>query len=77
MTKLIVQLLFIGGVTLVIGIRSTVSFFFQRKKWKGTLFFVIGFVIVLLGWPFIGMLVEAFGFINLFGFVISPLSKVD
>ncbi|KAI9018407.1 Got1/Sft2-like family-domain-containing protein [Hyaloraphidium curvatum] len=62
------NILFLAGVTLVIGVASTVRFFFQRReKLRGTVFFFLGIILVFLKWPFIGMLVETVGFVNLFG----------
>ena len=49
------------------GFSATFKFFFQTRKWKGTLCFFIGFFFVLFGWAFIGMMIEGFGFLNLFG----------
>lgn len=62
------QLLFLSGITLVIGFRKTLHFFFQMRKIKGTICFLLGIVLVLCGWTFIGMIIEVFGFINLFGY---------
>lgn len=61
------DLLFLGGVTLLIGVKRSTRFFFQRKKAKGSALFFGGMLLVLVGWPVIGMGVEVFGFINLFG----------
>ncbi|MCI03205.1 vesicle transport protein GOT1B, partial [Trifolium medium] len=33
---------------------------------KGTISFGIGFFILILGWPILGMIIEAYGFIVLF-----------
>lgn len=33
---------------------------------QGTISFGAGFFLVLIGWPFIGMLLEAYGFVVLF-----------
>mmetsp|Transcript_9025 Transcript_9025/g.12409 ORF Transcript_9025/g.12409 Transcript_9025/m.12409 type:complete len:142 (-) Transcript_9025:28-453(-) len=60
------NILFLSGIGLVIGVRKTAVFFFQRRKLKGTSCFLGGLFLVLIGWPFIGMCVETFGFINLF-----------
>jgi len=65
------QILFIAGLCLIIGIERTVRFFFGKQKLKGSLFFFGGVFIVLFGWPLIGMLIEIYGFIILFGFVSS------
>lgn len=60
------QLLFLTGLSLIIGLRKTFSFFFQRHKLKGTSFFLGGVVIVLLRWPLLGMFLETYGFFSLF-----------
>uniref|UniRef100_A0AC11EM58 KiSS-1 metastasis suppressor n=1 Tax=Ovis aries TaxID=9940 RepID=A0AC11EM58_SHEEP len=63
------NLLFLTGLSFIIGLRRTFSFFFQRHKLKGTSFFLGGVVIVLLRWPLLGMFLETYGFFSLF----SPL----
>uniref|UniRef100_A0AC11B3A5 KiSS-1 metastasis suppressor n=1 Tax=Ovis aries TaxID=9940 RepID=A0AC11B3A5_SHEEP len=60
------QLLFLTGLSFIIGLRRTFSFFFQRHKLKGTSFFLGGVVIVLLRWPLLGMFLETYGFFSLF-----------
>lgn len=61
--------MFLAGVTLMIGPHKAFIFFFQQRKWKGAVTFFGGILLVLLKWPVIGMCVETFGFINLFGCV--------
>ncbi|XP_064634840.1 vesicle transport protein GOT1B-like isoform X2 [Lineus longissimus] len=60
------NILFICGLAFVIGLERTFLFFFQKHKLKGTAFFLGGILIVLLGWPMIGMCVEIYGFVRLF-----------
>ncbi|XP_053463779.1 vesicle transport protein GOT1A isoform X1 [Nycticebus coucang] len=60
------NLLFLTGLSFIIGLRKTFTFFFQRHKLKGTSFFLGGVVIVLLRWPLLGMLLETYGFFSLF-----------
>nr|XP_058928815.1 vesicle transport protein GOT1A isoform X3 [Kogia breviceps] len=60
------NLLFLTGLSLIIGLRKTFAFFFQKHKLKGTSFFLGGVVIVLLRWPLLGMFLETYGFFNLF-----------
>ncbi|KAM4701589.1 vesicle transport protein GOT1A [Discoglossus pictus] len=60
------NLLFLTGLALIIGLRRTFSFFFQRQKLRGSSFFLGGALLVLLRWPLLGMLCECYGFINLF-----------
>ena len=50
---------------------KTFFFFFQRHKIKGSGCFFSGILIVFLGWPIIGMLLELYGFILLFGYVFT------
>ena len=47
---------------------QTGAFFFQKDKRRGTICFAIGFFVILLfKRTIIGLFIEAFGFLNLFG----------
>eukprot|EP00298_Acanthocystis_sp_HF-20_P029353 c8228_g1_i1.p1 GENE.c8228_g1_i1~~c8228_g1_i1.p1 ORF type:complete len:143 (+),score=30.55 c8228_g1_i1:53-481(+) len=61
------NLMFLVGTILILGVSNTVSFLSQKRKLRGTVCFLGGVFLVLARWPIIGILVEAFGFINLFG----------
>ena len=67
------QLLFLAGTSMVIGVKNTGGFFFQRSKARGTSLFLFGILLVICKWPKIGFFIEAFGFVNLFGCDASPL----
>ena len=56
---------------MIIGFERTLRFFFQRYKIKATLLFFGGILILLLGWPLVGVIVELYGFFLLFGLVHS------
>ncbi|KAJ1728389.1 Golgi Transport [Coemansia biformis] len=58
---------FLAGISMIIGVQKTVVFFTRRDKLRGSVAFFAGFLLVLVKWPIIGILVEAFGFLNLFG----------
>ncbi|XP_035871199.1 vesicle transport protein GOT1A isoform X2 [Phyllostomus discolor] len=45
---------------------SVLLAFGNMHKLKGTSFFLGGVVIVLLRWPLLGMVLETYGFLNLF-----------
>ncbi|KAJ0057666.1 hypothetical protein NL108_011596, partial [Boleophthalmus pectinirostris] len=58
--------LFVVGLAFVIGLERTFRFFFQRHKLKASSLFLGGVLIVLIGWPIIGVLLELYGFFLLF-----------
>ncbi|XP_010549807.1 PREDICTED: vesicle transport protein GOT1 isoform X2 [Tarenaya hassleriana] len=60
------NILFFAGVTLTIGVKSAMQLFTKRRNFKGTISFGLGFLLVLIGWPVTGMLLETYGFIVLF-----------
>ncbi|KAJ1990665.1 Golgi Transport [Dimargaris cristalligena] len=74
------NVMFLAGVTLIIGLQKSVYFFARPGKIRGTICFFAGIILVFVKWPVIGLLVEGFGFINLFGdffpVVISFLQKL-
>lgn len=61
------QILFLLGLTLIIGLQKTALFFARRQKLKGTASFAMGIILILLRWPLIGFLIELYGIFVLFG----------
>ncbi|PXF43702.1 putative Golgi transport protein 1 [Gracilariopsis chorda] len=61
------NVLYLAGVMMIIGPTRSVRFFFQKRKAKASVFFFTGMAVVLFGLPVLGMAVELFGFVNLFG----------
>ncbi|XP_041836202.1 vesicle transport protein GOT1A [Melanotaenia boesemani] len=76
------NILFLAGLTFIIGLRRTARFFFQKHKFRGSFFFLGGVSLVLCRWPVTGMVVESYGFFLLFrsffpmalGFVLSAVN---
>ncbi|KMT11743.1 hypothetical protein BVRB_5g105770 [Beta vulgaris subsp. vulgaris] len=60
------NILFLSGVALTFGLKSTLGFFTKPQNFKGTISFGAGFFFVIIGWPIIGMILELYGFIVLF-----------
>lgn len=60
------NILFLSGLALTIGLKSTISFFLKRSNYKGSISFLVGFLLVIVGWAFFGMIIEAYGFVVLF-----------
>ncbi|XP_042464898.1 vesicle transport protein GOT1-like [Zingiber officinale] len=60
------NILFLSGLMLTIGLKSTMQFFAKPKNYKGTISFGVGFFMVLIGWPVVGMILELYGFFVLF-----------
>ncbi|TBU42858.1 Got1-domain-containing protein [Dichomitus squalens] len=61
------NILFLSGLTLIIGPSKTFYFFARKQKLRGTVCFIGGILLVFFKWPFVGVIVETFGFLNLFG----------
>ncbi|PWN88370.1 putative GOT1-membrane protein required for ER to Golgi transport [Acaromyces ingoldii] len=61
------NVLFVSGITLLIGPQKTFYFFARKQKIRGTLCFFAGMLLVFMKWKLIGIVVEAVGFLNLFG----------
>jgi hypothetical protein len=67
------NLAFLFGLTMIIGFGKMRRWLLQRHKLRGTVFFLGGIVLVLTGWALIGLAIEIFGFVSLFG---NPLPNV-
>ena len=61
------NIMFLVGFAFLSGISRTIKFFTARSRLRGTLSFFFGIGLILYGWTFTGMIVETFGFLNLFG----------
>ena len=61
------NILFLVGLTLIIGPQKTALFFARRQKLKGTAAFAAGILLILMRWPFFGFLIELYGILVLFG----------
>ncbi|KAL2038688.1 hypothetical protein N7G274_008446 [Stereocaulon virgatum] len=67
------NILFLVGLTLIIGLQKTAVFFARRQKWNGTAAFVAGILLILVRWPLVGFLVELYGIFVLFGDFFSTI----
>jgi hypothetical protein len=61
------NLFFVAGVPMTIGPGRTAGYFFQPKKARATGCLAIGIFLVFVGWPVLGIALEIFGLVNLFG----------
>jgi hypothetical protein len=61
------NLFFVAGVPMTIGAGRTAGYFLQSKKMRATGCLSLGIFLVFIGWPVIGIGLEAFGMLNLFG----------
>ncbi|ODQ66570.1 Got1-domain-containing protein [Nadsonia fulvescens var. elongata DSM 6958] len=67
------NILFIIGITLIIGVQKTMVFFSRPAKARGSLCFVLGIVLILLKRSFIGFALESVGILALFGDFFSVI----
>ncbi|KAF2828871.1 Got1-domain-containing protein [Ophiobolus disseminans] len=68
------NILFLIGLTLIIGTTKTLAFFARKQKWKGTLAFTCGIALILMRWAFIGFVVELYGILVLFGDFLATIA---
>lgn len=59
--------LFLVGLYFSIGFQRTISLFTKPDRIRGTICFFLGALLVMLRWGLIGIIIEIFGFFNLFG----------
>ena len=52
------NILFVAGTFLIIGPRRTSTYFLQKEKMRGTVCFALGFLMVIWGWAFFGLVIE-------------------
>eukprot|EP00003_Mantamonas_plastica_P002320 TRINITY_DN1175_c0_g1_i10.p3 TRINITY_DN1175_c0_g1~~TRINITY_DN1175_c0_g1_i10.p3 ORF type:complete len:144 (+),score=7.94 TRINITY_DN1175_c0_g1_i10:654-1085(+) len=74
------NLMFLSGVGTIIGPLSTLNFFFPEhdrlSKWQATLCFFGGILLILKGWTFIGLFIELYGVVRLFGAIFPQVLSV-
>ena len=62
------DVLFLVGCCLITGLGGIKKIFLAKGRLVGTVFFFLGiFLVVFIGWVKVGLFVQSFGFINLFG----------
>ena len=73
------DILFLTGLTLTIGVSRTVRFFSRKDRIRGIISFFGGVALVLFRWPMVGMTMQIYGFVYLFGqfFPIAAASLKD
>lgn len=71
----ITQILFLIGLTIIIGPQKTLVFFARRQKAKGTAAFFGGLALILLRWPLVGFCVELYGIMVLFGDFLGTIAS--
>ncbi|KAI5917720.1 Got1/Sft2-like family-domain-containing protein [Camillea tinctor] len=68
------NILFLIGLTIIIGPQKTALFFARRQKAKGTAAFFAGLALILLRWPLVGFCVELYGIFVLFGDFLGTIA---
>lgn len=68
------NILFLIGLTIIIGPQKTLMFFARKQKAKGTAAFFAGLLLILMRWPLIGFCVELYGILVLFGDFLGTIA---
>ena len=61
------NVLLAAGLVLTLGARRAAAFFARRDKWAGAACLAAGVAAVLLRWPVLGVALELYGALRLFG----------
>ncbi|CAI2378899.1 unnamed protein product [Moneuplotes crassus] len=67
---------FIAGFVMLIGVWGTLQFFMRRTKIKGSIIYFIGFVMIIMGFPFFtltGFILQIYGVFLLFRSFIKTI----
>jgi hypothetical protein len=73
------DILFLAGLTMTIGVSRTLRFFTRRDRLRGIIAFFSGIFLVMCRWGLVGMILQLYGIIYLFGqfFPIAAESLKD
>ncbi|GKY96024.1 hypothetical protein MPSEU_000562900 [Mayamaea pseudoterrestris] len=73
------DILFLTGLVMTIGFSRTVRFFSRPERMRGIVAFFGGVFLVMIRWPIIGMILQLYGLVYLFGqfFPIAAQSMKD
>ncbi|XP_027117212.1 vesicle transport protein GOT1-like isoform X1 [Coffea arabica] len=61
------NILWLAGVALLLGWRSTLQLFTDRRNYKGSVSFLLGMFLIFVRWPIAGIITEFYGCVFLFG----------
>ncbi|KAE9595149.1 putative vesicle transport protein, Got1/SFT2 [Lupinus albus] len=61
------NIFWLAGVAILIGWRSMWNLFTNRTNYKGSASFVLGLFLIFVRWPIVGILLEIYGCVVLFG----------
>jgi len=61
------NILFLIGLALIMGPRKTGYFFARPEKLRGSVCFLLGILLIFLKHSFLGLIIESFGILGLFG----------
>lgn len=61
------NVLFLIGIGLIIGLRRTFYFFARPNKIRGSICFLVGILLILIKYSFVGFAIECIGILSLFG----------
>ncbi|RWR71996.1 vesicle transport protein GOT1 isoform X1 [Cinnamomum micranthum f. kanehirae] len=65
------NIIYLSGLAVILGWRSTVQLFTNRMNYKGSLSFLVGLFLIFVRWPIAGIVFEIYGSIVLFRLSIS------